>query len=161
MALGSGTTVKLVDGRHAVSGDCGSADLCPTVTYDSVGYGAVAAIKSTVAAVVLTYHSGGTAHWQYVYVFTVESGVPRLLAWLRTGSRAYQGLRGVSIAGGNLILEVNDPEWRQGDCCSAGTIAYRYRWAKGSFTAIGQPVFKTDPPSVDRAKAATPAELLQ
>ena len=36
----------------------------------------------------------------------------------------------------------------------------RYRWSGSSFSAIGQPAYKTDPPSFDCAKAARPAELL-
>lgn len=131
-----------------------------SVTFDSVNYGELTGIKSTVAAVVLTYHSGGTAHWEYVYVLALESGKPRLLAWLRTGSRAYQGLRELSISGGDLVLVVNDPEKRQGDCCSAGAITMRYRWVGSSFSAIGQPVYKTDPPSFDCVKASTPVERL-
>lgn len=162
MAPGAKGSVSLINGRYLVPDSCSDdTRFCSLVTLDSVNYGALAGIKSTVAAVVLTYHSGGTAHWQYAYMLTLdESGKPRLLAWLRTGSRAYQGLREVSITGGDLVLVVNDPDKRQGDCCSAGSIATRYRWVGSSFSAIGQPVHKTDPPSFDCAKAATAVELL-
>lgn len=34
------------------------------------------------------------------------------------------------------------------------------RWVGSSFSAIGQPVYKTDPPSFDCAKASTPVERL-
>jgi uncharacterized protein YecT (DUF1311 family) len=152
--------ISLTNGRYVVpcSGGTGS---CPLITLDSVNYGAVDGIKSSVAAVVLTYHSGGTATWQYVYVLALdESSKPRLLAWLITGSRGAQGLREVSIAGGDLILEVNDPDHQQGDCCSAGSIITRYRWVEGAFSAVGQPVHKTDPPSFDCTKAVTPVERL-
>jgi uncharacterized protein YecT (DUF1311 family) len=152
--------ISLINGRYVepCSGDTGS---CPFITLDSVNYGAVNGIKSSVAVVVLTYHSGGTANWQYVYVLALdESSKPRLLAWLITGSRAFQGLREVSITGGDLILVVNDPDNHQGDCCSAGSIITHYRWVEGSFTAIGQPVHKTDPPSFDCSKAVTPVERL-
>ena len=36
----------------------------------------------------------------------------------------------------------------------------RFRWMEDSFLAVGQPVYKTDPPSFDCAKAATPVERL-
>jgi uncharacterized protein YecT (DUF1311 family) len=161
MAPGTKELASLINGRYVAPDNC-SADIrsCPLVTFDSVNYGALTEIKSTVAAVVLTYHSGGTAHWQYVYVLALESGKPRLLAWLRTGSRAAQGLREVSITSGNLVLAVNDPDKQQGDCCSAGSIVTRYRWVGSSFSVIGQPVFKTDSPSFDCTKAATPVERL-
>lgn len=161
MALGTKETASLINGRYVVPDNC-SDDIrfCPQVTLDSINCGVLTGIKSTVAAVVLTYHSGGTANWQYVYVFALESSKPRLLAWLRTGSRAAKGLRDVSITGGDLVLVVNDPAKQQGDCCSAGSIVTRYRLVGSAFSAIGQPVYKTDPPSFDCAKAATPVERL-
>jgi uncharacterized protein YecT (DUF1311 family) len=153
-------SASLINARYIVP--CGGDKRsCPLVTFDSVSYGAVNGIKSGVAVVVLTYHSGGTANWQYVYVLVPdESNKPRLLAWLRTGSRAAQGLREVSITGGDLVLVVNDPDNQQGDCCSAGSITTLYRWVAGSFSPIGQPLHKPDPPSFDCTKAVTPVERL-
>lgn|SRR5579871_402202 len=161
MELRAKPSVSLTNGRYVMPDNCGDDKrFCPSLTFDSVNYGALTGIDSAVAAVVLTYHTGGTAHWQYVYLLTLDSGKPRLLAWLRTGSRASQGLRGLSITAGNLVLVVNDPEKSQGDCCSAGTITTRYRWSGSSFAAVGQPIHKNDPPSFDCAKAATPVEVL-
>ena len=161
MALGTKETVELAKGGYVLRDYCrDNKRSCPSVSFDSVNYGALTGIKSTVATVVLTYLTGGTAHWQYIYVFALESSKPRLLAWLRAGSRADQGLREISITGGDLVLAVNDPDKRQGDCCSAGSIITRYRWVGSSFSSIGQPVYKTDPPSFDCAKAATPVERL-
>lgn len=153
-------TATLSKGEYALPDCSDEMDECPLVTFDSVRYGTLTGIESTVAAVVLTYHSGGTAGWQYVYLFALKSGQPRLIAWLRTGSRAYQGLREVSMIGGDLVLAVNDPDKRSGDCCSYGTITTRYRWQSEAFSAIGQPDFKTDPPSFDCKKAGTPVERL-
>ncbi|MGP0072651.1 MAG: hypothetical protein ACLPWF_12055 [Bryobacteraceae bacterium] len=42
----------------------------------------------------------------------------------------------------DLILIVNDPEKREGDCCSTGTITYRYRFMNGSFRQIGAPILE-------------------
>lgn len=153
-------TANLVKGKYVVP-DCGEDKrFCPLLTFDSANYGVITGIKSRVATVVLTYHTGGTATWQYVYLFAVKPSKPQLLAWLRTGSRAYQGLRDVSTTDGDLILVVNDPERRNGDCCSDGSITTRYRWLGDSFSAIGKPVYETDPPSFDCKKAATPIERL-
>jgi len=161
MAPGTRVTASLINGRYVVPDKCSDEiRFCPLVTLDSINYGTLTGLKSTVAVVVLTYHSGGTANWQYVYMFALQSSKPRLLAWLRTGSRAAQGLREVSITGGDLVLVVNDPDKQQGDCCSAGSIITRYRWVGSSFSAIRQPVYKTDPPSFDCAKAVTPVERL-
>ena len=154
-------SARLTNGRYVVPDNC-SDDIreCPSVTFDSVNYGAVTGIRSTVAVVVLMYHTGGTAHWQYVYVFTLASGKPRLLAWLRTGSRASRGLRKLSIHAGDLILEVNDPDKAKGDCCSAGSIVTRYRWVGSAFSQVGPIMYKPDPPSFDCAKSKTPVEHL-
>src|SRR4051812_17220593 len=158
-SLGTTKTASLINGKYMAS-DCNDKHSCALLTFDSVNYGALSGIESTVAVVVLTYHSAGTAHWQYVYLFSLTSGKPQLLAWLRTGSRAYKGLRAVSIADGDLILVVNGPDKQQGDCCSAGSIANRYRWTQGSFSAIGKPVYKNDPPSFDCSKAVAPMERM-
>jgi uncharacterized protein YecT (DUF1311 family) len=155
-------SASLINGRYVVLEDFCKEDtrMCPLVALDSVHYGALTGIKSSVAAVVLTWHSGDTENWQYVYVFTLQSGKPRLLAWLRTGSRTAHGLREAAITGGDLVLTVNDPDKRQADCGSAGSIVTRYRWVGSSFSEIGLPAYKNDPPSFDCAKARTPVELL-
>ncbi len=158
--VGRMETVSLIKGLGLLPGCGDDVPSCPSVSFDTAQYGAITGIKSTIAAVVLTYHSGGTANWQYVYFYSMESTKPRLLAWLKTGSRAYQGLHDVSFTDGDLILEVNDPDKRQGDCCSAGSIVTRYRWAGNAFSAIEQPVYKNDPPSFDCTKAATPIERM-
>ena len=159
-SLGATETASLVNGKY-VPRDCNDDNRnCPLLTFDSVNYGTLTGLESTVAVVVLTYHTGGTAHWQYVYFFSFNSGKPQLLAWLKTGSRAYQGLRDVSITDGNFILVVNDPDKRQGDCCSAASIERRYRWTKGSFSEVGKPVYKNDLPSFDCRKAAKPMERM-
>ena len=68
-------SASLINGRYVVPDNCrDNIRSCPVVTFDSVNYGALTGIESTVAAVVLTYHSGGTANWQYVYVLTLEVG---------------------------------------------------------------------------------------
>lgn len=161
MPLDSNEHVSLNNGRYVVSDECGDdTRSCPLVTLDSVKYGTLSGIGSTIAAVVLTYHSGGTANWQYAYLLTIGSGQPQLLAWLRTGSRASRGLRELSMMGGALSLVVNDPEKRHGDCCSAGTITFGYRWDGTSFSMLGQPVRRNDPPSLDCRKATTAVERL-
>jgi uncharacterized protein YecT (DUF1311 family) len=154
-------TVTLTKGSYVVPDDEVEDPLFrASVNFDSVRYGALTGIVSSVAVVVLTYHSGGTATWDYVYFFASGPGKPRLLAWLRTGSRAYQGLRDVSLRDGDLFLVVANPEQRKGDCCSAGSITSRYRWSRDSFSTIGKAEYKTDPPSFDCKKAATPIEQM-
>ena len=72
----------------------------------------------------------------------MRSGKPTVIAWLETGTRAYMGLRDVSIAKGNLIVTVNDPEKAITDCCSAGSITYWYKYNGKSFQPVAAPVFR-------------------
>lgn len=143
---------------------------CPLITFDRAIFGAINGLSEDSAIVVTTYHSGGSAAWQYIYIIAVRSGKPEVMAWLETGSRAYMGLRTIAVDRGDLVLNVNDPEKREGDCCSTGTITYRYRWHEGSFHQLGPPVLEDDPiddaqsqslsPSFDCANAITPTETL-
>lgn len=112
---------------------------CPALTIDQVNFGKVDGLPGSTAVVTATYHSGGSATWQYLYVESFSSDVARTVAWLETGSRAYMGLRGVSFVHGDLVVTVNDPGNRHGDCCSSGTITFRYRWDGSAFVPVGRP----------------------
>jgi hypothetical protein len=118
---------------------------CELLTVDRVDFGDIRGITGTSAIVTTTFRTGGTAHWQYLYVIALISEKPKVLAWLESGSRADMGLRSASADRGDLVLVVNDPGKRQGDCCSTGTITHRYRWAGGSFHNVGPPTRKDDP----------------
>jgi hypothetical protein len=133
-----GNVIPIRDGRYRFS--CEDSP-CPLLTVDHTVFGDIAGLSQTAALVVMTYHTSGTATWQYVYVVSMLSGAPRVIAWLETGSRAYMGLSQVSTSQGDLVLTVYDPEKRVGDCCSSGTITYRYRWNGSSFEQAGQAVF--------------------
>jgi hypothetical protein len=115
------------------------------VTIDQINFGNINGLPEPSAIVTATYHTRGTATWQYLYVIGLRSGKPVVMAWLETGSRAYMGLRRASVDQGNLVLIVNDPEKREGDCCSTGTITYRYQWQSDSFRQMRAPVRKDDP----------------
>lgn len=121
-------------------------DPCPTLTGVAATFGQLEGLAGTAAIVEIGYHTGGTAHWSYVYVVAMQSGKPHVVAWLEAGSRADMGVRNFRIDRGDLVLIVNDPDQRQGDCCSLGTLTYRYRWQRGSFRQIGAPVQASDPP---------------
>jgi hypothetical protein len=144
MPINRQRSISLKSGRHVfVSEDCReSPSECPTLTLDRVKYGELTGMAQESALVAMTYHTGGTATWQYLYVVAWRSGMPEVVAWLETGSRADKGLRNASIERGDLVLVVNDPAKREADCCSSGTITTRYRWREGSFQQIGQSIFK-------------------
>lgn len=109
----------------------------PLISVDSVTYGDVDGDGKEEAAVHLNYSSGGTANWDFLYLYTVYNGRPKLLALLESGSRADGGLVHVVIAKQRLVLDFADSERRVGDCCSEGYIRVRYRWRNGAFVEEG------------------------
>jgi hypothetical protein len=142
MPPAGGKLISLRDGRYSFP--CDDAP-CPLLTLAQTDFVNINGLPETSALVVITYHTGGTATWQYLYVMSVRARKPVVVAWLETGSRAYMGLRHATIDRGDLLLTVDDPEKRTADCCSSGTITYRYRWDVGAFQQIGAPVLEDDP----------------
>ena len=141
MPLAGSSRVSLRNGRY--TSRCNEPP-CFLLTQDGLEFGDIDGLAGTTALVTVTYHTGGTATWQYLYVIGLRAGKPQVVAWLETGSRADMGLRRASVDHGDLVLVVNDPDKREGDCCSTGSITYRYRWHGGSFRQIGAPVRKDD-----------------
>lgn len=135
--------VELVDGRRDIP--CDDDPKCRLLTFDDVVFGDIHGLGHVALATTI-FHTGGTANWEYLYVVGIRAGQPKVLAWLEAGSRADMGLRSASATGGDLVLVVNDPNKRIGDCCSTGTITLRYRWQNGAFRQVGQPVKTGDPP---------------
>jgi hypothetical protein len=109
----------------------------PLISVDSITYGDLDSDGVDEAVVALNYSTGGTANWDYLYVYKLENGSPVLLARMRTGSRADGGLVKASIRDGHLIVDFADTERRTGDCCSEGHIRVHYRWQKGRFIEEG------------------------
>ena len=109
----------------------------PLLTSDSVAYGNLDADQADEAAVSLTYHTGGTQNWSYVYVYKMVRGRSQLLGILKSGSRADGGLYRAAIEHGLLVLDFGDTQRRIADCCSEGYIRVRYRWKDGAFVEDG------------------------
>jgi hypothetical protein len=93
------------------------------------------------AIVVLRYYTGGTQTTNYVYIYSLVDGKPKLLAYCHTGSRADFGLYGVYGEHGKLVFELLDPRKSEGDCCSKGFVRTRYRWDGSRFEAVGVPEY--------------------
>lgn len=106
---------------------------------DTVKYADLTGDGKDEAIVVLQYLSGGTQTSNYVYVYTLENGHPKLLAYCHTGDRAYSGLYGVYGSRGALVFELLDPAHSSGDCCSSYVVVRRFRWQGGRFEPIGVP----------------------
>ena len=110
----------------------------PLVSVDSVTYGDLDGDGIEEAVVALNYSTGGTANWDYLYVYKLRRGQAKLLARMRTGSRADGGLVKAFVQGNFLVVYFADSEKRIGDCCSEGFVRVAYRWQQGAFVEEGQ-----------------------
>jgi hypothetical protein len=109
----------------------------PLISVDSITYGDLDGDGIEEAAVHLNYSTGGTSNWDFLYIYKLGRGRPKLLGILESGSRGYGGLGRTSIAEGLLVLDFADAERRVGDCCSEGYIRVRYRWQGQGFVEEG------------------------
>ncbi len=122
--------VRLANGVHKFEPDFPHGSY---LAFQSVTYGDLNGDGHDEAAVDLLYGTGGTANWDYLYVFTSRNGRPALLAILRSGSRAGGGLVRVDITNKLLTLDFLDPDRRSADCCSRGIVRVSYRLENGNF----------------------------
>lgn len=128
--VSSGRRVRLVNGKQASA-------LPPGFTLESVNFADVTGEGKEDAIVVLHYDTGGTQQTDYVYIYRIVVGKPKLLAYFHSGDRAYSGLCKVYGEGGKLVVELFDPEKRSGDCCSSGIVRTRYKWQRVRFESSG------------------------
>jgi len=132
--------IRLIDGRHDFFNPRASEierKLSPSLEFHFVTYGDLDGDQIEEAAIALNYSTGGTANWDYLYVYKFEHGAAKLVGRLESGSRADGGLIQVSIRNGLLIVDFADSERRVADCCSEGFIRVHYRWRNGRFIEEG------------------------
>jgi len=136
------TTVSLRDGTHVFkTGQCGGPyKRCPEVSISEVLYTDVNDDFVQDAIIVLNYSSGGTAHWGYVYFYTVGGGTSKLIAAFETGTRVYHGLHSIYQGSGHLIVELNEPDENEGECCATWRTRTEYQWRRDHFEAVSEPV---------------------
>ena len=128
--------LPLRGGKHGF--ECRAAP-CPVLTVNQITFGKIEGLPQTSALVVANYAPKLAATLQYLYIVTLRSGRPQVVAWLKTGSPMYMGFRSVSTERGILVLVLNSPEK------AGGTITFRYGWHDGSFQQIGSPVLADSP----------------
>ena len=132
------TRIRVVDGiHHFYNHGQDQYERAPRISLHSVTYGDLNGDGEQEAAVQLNYSSGGTANWDFLYIYAFRHGRAKLIGLLESGSRADGGLVHVSIAEGHLILDFADAERRVGDCCSEGYIRVHYHWRNGAFVEEG------------------------
>jgi hypothetical protein len=133
------TRIATTNGLHRFDEDRAEDDPSPSpvLSVDSVTYGDLLGDRGEEAVVSLNYGTGGTANWDYLYVYKLKNDHPVLLALMETGSRGSGGLVHVTVRGGLLVADFADKDRMIGDCCSGGYIRVRYRWQNGRFVEVG------------------------
>ncbi len=139
-------TIQLKDGENLEKTPTGEIDghenyEVAGFTLQEVKYADLTGNGKEDAIVVLRYYTGGTQTTNYVYIYSLADGKPKLLAYCHTGSRADFGLYGIYGEHGNLVFELLDPRKSEGDCCSTGFVRTRYRWDGSRFEAVGVPEY--------------------
>lgn len=113
-------------------------------------YGDVTNDGQDEALLVLTQNIQGSAIPYYVYIYSMESNQPRLLAALATGDRAEGGLRQIFAENGRLVVELygkqkfigadrfGRDDSSRGACCPTLFTRSRYEWKNNNFHRTGQ-----------------------
>jgi hypothetical protein len=133
--------VEVTNGKYRFEDD-GDADdgRGAVLSVVRVTYGDLIGNGDEEALVWLNYSTGGTANWDYLYVYRLTRGRLILMGRLKCGSRGSGGLVGVRVEGKVLVTDFADPDRLEGDCCSGGYIRVRYRWKRGRFVEVGKRV---------------------
>jgi hypothetical protein len=132
---------RAVNGIHhfySPSQDSHERQHSPLISIDSIAYGDLDGDRVEEAVVALNYSTGGTANWDYLYVYKLQRGQVKLLARMQTGSRADGGLVRAFVREGLLIIDFADTEKRVADCCSEGYVWVSYRWQADAFVEEGE-----------------------
>jgi hypothetical protein len=134
--------IHLVNGKDLTKvGSYGEYVQWAGFSLQSVQYADVTGDGTEDAIVALLYETGGTQTTNYVYIFKLDAGKPKLLAYCHTGDRAYSGLYKVYGEHRMLMFELLDPKKNLGDCCSSRIVRTRYRWQNGKFVRVGIPEY--------------------
>jgi hypothetical protein len=131
--------IRLHNGLHRfIESKAGTSwESSPYLKYVSATFGKLDESPDRTAAVILNYSTGGTANWNYLYVFRLRGDKAKALALLESGSRADGGLLKAEFHDGLLVLDFADADRRIGDCCSNGYIRVRYHLRDDAFVQIG------------------------
>lgn len=80
------------------------------------------------AIIHLSIQTGGSAIPGMVYIYAVNANQAKLLWRFLTGDRADNGFRRAYAQNGDLVVELNSPREKRGDCCPTRYKRTRYVW---------------------------------
>jgi hypothetical protein len=124
-----------------------------------IDYGEVTGDSQEEAFVVVAVETEGSAIPHCVYVYTLQSGAPRLLWSVQTGDRADFGLRRLYGDEGKLMVELYSPDGNKGACCPTQFRRIALQWDGSTFKQID--AAKVFEQSSDRGAIPTMPEYKQ
>ncbi len=98
-----------------------------------VVYGDVTGDGAEEAIIYLGIQTGGSATPGAVYIYAVKGNQTKLLWHFSTGDRADNGFRRAYAQNGDLVVELNSPIEKRGDCCPTRFTRTRYAWQGNRF----------------------------
>ena len=114
--------IRLINGQHRFTAPDTPA-VSPALRFSFVAYRGLDGDGIEEAAAAVNYTTGGTMNWDYLYVYKLAPGKPKLLGRLRSGSRGSGGLLQASINQGALVLDFADPDRRPRTAARMATFA--------------------------------------
>jgi hypothetical protein len=105
-----------------------------------ITYGDLNGDKKDEAVILTVCNTGGTGNFSEGFIYTMKAGKPSLLARIPGGDRAFGGLREAKVEGGLLVIDQNDGERNQANCCSEYAVISKYRLNGTKLNLVGKPV---------------------
>jgi type 1 fimbria pilin len=107
----------------------------------AVEYGDLTGDGKDEALIRTNCNTGGTGQFSEGFIYTMKAGKPSLLGRIPGGDRADGGLRSLTVDGGLLVVEYNDPDKAAGACCAEGLVIQKYRVGSGGkLSESGAPI---------------------
>jgi hypothetical protein len=113
----------------------------------SINYGDLNGDGKDEAVILSACKTGGTGTFSEGFIYAVKAGKPILLTRIPGGDRAWGGLREAKVENGLLVVDRNDPELNQANCCSEYAQIIKYRLNGTKLNLIGKPASRELHPS--------------
>lgn len=87
--------------------------------------------------ILVDYNLGGSGSFTGVFVYSLQKGVPRLIATVKGGDRAHGGLKSARVQNRKLIVESYRPNEDDCNACYGSILTTRYQWLDGKLVNVG------------------------
>jgi hypothetical protein len=100
-------------------------------------FGDLTGDRSEEGVILVSYNLGGSGEFTGVFVYSLQKGVPRLIATVKGGDRAHGGLKSARVQKGKLIVESYRPDKDDCNACYGSILITSYEWLGGKLMSVG------------------------